>query len=236
MPSACDRLACSTPPAPARRPSAGAEVPAAYQPRSIHSWRWGASVPMVVESPWPGRTRVSAGRVAKSRSSMDRMIVGKSPPGKLGGAGAAREQGVAAEEHRGPLQAEAHGAGRVPGRQDGVQPEAADLDGRPVLEDEVVGRQHRRVRGGDADLVAGIPHGRHGLDVVPVAVGLEHLANPEPAAQVEQLVVLVGRVEQDGVAGLLAAQHVDVVVHRPDDHLMDLGLAVLVMHAAQPMD
>ena len=33
-----------------------------YQPRSIHSWRCGRSVPIVVSSPWPGSTIVSAGK------------------------------------------------------------------------------------------------------------------------------------------------------------------------------
>src|SRR4029450_9290400 len=53
-----------------------------YQPRSIHSWRWGISVAGVVGSPWPGSTRVSPGSVNR-RSSIERMMVGKSPPGKL---------------------------------------------------------------------------------------------------------------------------------------------------------
>ncbi len=113
---------------------------------------------------------------------------------------------------------------------DGVQPQPADLDHRLVVEDEVVGRQHLGVGRGDADVVAGVAHGRHGLDVVPVAVGLEHLAHVEPAAQVEQLVVLVGGVEQDGLAGLFASQDEDVVVDRSDDELVDLSLAVLVVH------
>ncbi len=52
----------------------------AYQPRSIHSCRWGRSAPIVVRSPWPGSTIVSAGSVSR-RSSIERMIVGKSPPG-----------------------------------------------------------------------------------------------------------------------------------------------------------
>ena len=51
-----------------------------YQPRSIHSWRCGRSVPIVVSSPWPGITIVSAGAGENSRSSIERMIVGKSPP------------------------------------------------------------------------------------------------------------------------------------------------------------
>src|SRR5205807_7536412 len=54
-----------------------------HQPLAIHSWRCGRSSPMVVSSPWPGITIVSGGRVAKSRFSIELMIVGKSPPGNL---------------------------------------------------------------------------------------------------------------------------------------------------------
>ena len=82
-----------------------------------------------------------------------------------------------------------------------MQAQAADLDDRVVLDDVVVGREHGGVLGGHADLVAGVAHGGHGLDVVPVAVGLEHPAHVEPLAQLEQLLVLVGGVEQHGVAG-----------------------------------
>jgi hypothetical protein len=44
-----------------------------------------------------------------------------------------------------------------------------------------------------------VADGGHRLDVVPVAVGLEHRAHAEAAAEVEQALVLVGGVEQDGV-------------------------------------
>ncbi len=114
----------------------------------------------------------------------------------------------------------------MPRREDGAQPEPADLDHRVVLEHEVVGGEHGGVGGSDADLVAGVAHGRDRLDVVPVAVGLEHLADPEGLAQLEQALVLVGGVEQHGVAGLAAADDVDVVVHRPDRDLGDLRLRV----------
>ncbi len=40
--------------------------------------------------------------------------------------------------------------------------------------------------------------------------------------------MLVGGVEQHGVAGLLAAQDEHVVVHGADHDLVDLGLSVLV--------
>ena len=67
----------------------------------------------------------------------------------------------------------------------------------------------------------------HGLDVVPVAVGLQHPAHAEALGQLEQLLVLVGGVEQHGVAGLLAAQHEHVVLVGPDDDLVDLEAAVV---------
>ena len=35
-----------------------------------------------------------------------------------------------------------------------------------------------------ATAIAGVAHRRHGLDVVPVAVGLEHLAHAEVLAQI----------------------------------------------------
>jgi hypothetical protein len=50
-------------------------------------------------------------------------------------------------------------------------------------------------------------------------------------AQLKELLVLVGRVEQDGVAGLLAAQDEHVVVHGADNQFVDLGLVVLEMES-----
>ena len=67
--------------------------------------------------------------------------------------------------------------------------------------------------------------------MIPVSVGLEDPTHAEPSAQLEKLLVLVGRVEQHGLTGPLAAQDEHVVVHRPHDEAVDLGLAVLVVHA-----
>ena len=80
----------------------------------------------------------------------------------------------------------------------------------------------RGVLGGDAHGVAGVAQLRHGLDVVPVAVRLEHPAHAEALAQLEQALVLVGGVEQHGVAGLGAAEDEDVVVDGSHHHLVDL--------------
>ena len=58
-----------------------------YQPRSIHSCRWGLSRPMVVSSPWPGMTMVSGAWEEKINSSMERMMVAKSPQGNSAAGG-----------------------------------------------------------------------------------------------------------------------------------------------------
>ena len=59
-----------------------------------------------------------------------------------------------------------------------------------------------------------------------MAVGLEHPAHAERLAQLEQLLVLVGGVDEHRVAGLLAAHDEHVVLVRPDDDLVDLGVGV----------
>ena len=64
------------------------------------------------------------------------------------------------------------------------------------------------------------------------SVGLQYPAHAEPLAQVEQLLVLVGRVDEHGVAGLAAAQHEHVVLVRPDNDAMDLEAAIGPMDCA----
>ena len=114
------------------------------------------------------------------------------------------------------------------------EPQATDLEQVVVLEQEVVGGQHVGVLGSYRHLVAGVAELRDGLDVVPVAVGLDDLAHAERAAELEQLLVLVGGVDEERVAGLAAAHDEDVVVVRPDDHLVNLDLLVLVVHDVLP--
>jgi hypothetical protein len=114
----------------------------------------------------------------------------------------------------------------VPGCEHGAQAEAAHLDDHVVVEREVVGVEHVGVGGGDAHVVAGVAHGGHGLDVVPVAVGLQDPAHAEGAAELQELLVLVGGVDEHGLARLPAAQDVHVVVHRSHHDAVDLGLVV----------
>ena len=54
-------------------------------------------------------------------------------------------------------------------------------------------------------------------------VRLHHLVHAEPLADLEQLLVLVGGVDEHGVARPAATQDVDVVVHRAHHDLVDLG-------------
>jgi hypothetical protein len=60
-------------------------------------------------------------------------------------------------------------------------------------------------------------------------MGLHHMADGEGTAQVEQPVVLVGCVDEDGVAGRSAPHDVDVVVHGADHHTVDLHRGVLIV-------
>src|SRR5690606_27221315 len=68
----------------ARRPAAAVQwlfcrsdsATATQWPRSSHSWRFGDSVPIVVEPPWPVSTTVRSGS-SKSVSVIDWMIVSK---------------------------------------------------------------------------------------------------------------------------------------------------------------
>ena len=147
---------------------------------------------------------------------------------------AAGEERVAGEEHRGALDEEAHRTRRVTRGVDRAQTQPADLEHVVVLEQQVVGREHGGVRGSHRHLVAGVAELRDRLDVVPVAVGLDDLAHAEALAELEQLLVLVGGVDEQGVAGLPAAHDEDVVVQRSDDDLVDLDLLVLVVHDVLP--
>ena len=63
-----------------------------------------------------------------------------------------------------------------------------------------------------------------------MAVGLDDLAHPEAAAELEELLVLVRRVDEESLAAHAASHDEDVVVERPDDHLVNLHLRVLVVH------
>ena len=71
---------------------------------------------------------------------------------------------------------------------------------RVVFEQQVIGRQHGGVGGRHGHLDAGLSHRGNGLDVVPVSMGLDHLADIEPAAQLKKAFVLVGGVDQHRLA------------------------------------
>ena len=84
------------------------------------------------------------------------------------------------------MEVERHRPRRMARIGDGLQPQPAHLEDGPVLQDEVVGGEHPGVGGRDRHRVAGVADGRNGLDVVPVAVGLDDLAHPEFLAHLEE--------------------------------------------------
>ena len=154
----------------------------------------------------------------------------KSPPSKPVLPGPPGKKGVAGEEQRGPLDGEADGAGRVARR--GQRTNAQVTDGELLLigENEVVARQHPGVRLGHRHRDPGVPHGGHRLDVVPVPVGLHHLVHAQVGADLEQGLVLVGGVDEHGIARPLRADHIDVVVHGADHYLVDFRRRIAPYH------
>src|SRR3954454_18598431 len=82
-----------------------------------------------------------------------------------GVAGAAGEQGVAAEEDGVTLEQERRGPRGVTGVVDGAQAEVADRDDLVVGDHEVVGGQHRRVVGRNADVDPRVANRLDRLDV-----------------------------------------------------------------------
>ena len=79
----------------------------------------------------------------------------------------------------------------------------------------------------------GVAHLRDGLDVVEVAVGREHPADAGGACHLEQQLVLVRGVDEDGFARARAPQHEDVVLVRPDDELVDADVGRFVVRGAR---
>ena len=127
------------------------------------------------------------------------------------------------------LEQEAGGAAGVAGRVDRPQAQIADLDHLVVGDREVVPGQHLGVLGRDPDVDPGVAHLGDGLDVVEVAVGGEDPPHPGGPGDLEQQLVLVGGVEQHGLAGALVAQDEHVVLVRPHDELVDPDVGGLVV-------
>ena len=173
-------------------------------------------------APWPGSTSVSAGRV-KSRRSIDSMIVLEvaarrtcvlpGPPGKRVSP-LNRIGWPSSRKHMEP--------GVWPGVVDGAQPQVADLDHRrrrgsrsrrPGASRRRRRRSRRRCRRRAPPATAWM------WSQWPWVVSTRaHAGRP---AQLEQQLVLVGGVDEHGVAGALAAHDEHVVLERPDDQLVD---------------
>ncbi len=89
--------------------------------------------------------------------------------------------------------------------------------------------QHLGVLGRDPDVDAGVAHLGDGLDVVEVAVGGEDPPDAGRPGDLEQQLVLVGRVDEHGLARAFVAQDEHVVLERPDDDLVDPDVGGLVV-------
>jgi len=98
---------------------------------------------------------------------------------------------------------------------DGLEAQPTHFEDGAVFDEKVVGGEHPGIGGRHRHGIAGVADGRDGLYVVPVAVGLEHLAHPEVPAHLEQQLVFVGGVDEDRLACLFAPDDVHVVVHGP---------------------
>ena len=154
------------------------------------------------------------------------MIVGKSPPWAVlpGPPG----KSVSPENRIGQsFQEEADRAHRVARRVDGVEAQLADLDDVAVGDHPVVGRQHRGVLAADADFEAGVAGGGDRPDVVEMAVGGEHPADPGGLGDGDDQVVLAGGVEEDGLARSLVPQDEHVVLPRADHELVEADAGIL---------
>ena len=162
------------------------------------------------------------------RLVIDSMIVSKSASSNDVLPGPAREQRVAAEQQRRALDVERDRTRRVPGVVDRVEAQPPDVDHLGVVDEHVVADvgQLGGVELGDGHLVAGLADRRHRLDVVPVAVRLEHPPHAEALAQLEQLLVLVGGVDQRRFTGAAAAHDEHVVLVRADDDPVHLDVGV----------
>ena len=179
------------------------------------------------------------------RSSIEVMIVAKSPPSKFVFPGPPGKSVSPVKSIGVPSSAKQMLPGVWPGRVQRAQAQVAHLVDGVVLEQVVVARQHPGVLGAHPHVDAGVADLFDGADVVPVAVGLEHRGDAESARDPQQPVVLVGRVEQRGLAGSPAAHHVDVVLDGSDDESVHLGQRVRpdqfdvvhapVCHSADPV-
>ena len=139
----------------------------------------------------------------------------------------AGEEGVAAEEKRFFFELEADGSRSVPGREDGAQFQIPDRNHHVILQQVVVAGKHPGIGRGDPHFVASISHFGNRSDVIPVAVGLEDSAHIERLAELEQALVFVCSIQEDGVASVLASDHKDVVVHRTHHEFVDFGVGVV---------
>lgn len=133
---------------------------------------------------------------------------GTRPPGK---------QGVSGEKYGCASHKKAHGTRGVAGGGDGGDLESTDSQGCVVIQREVIGGQHGGVLWSNCNLKPSLSEGRHGLNVVVVAMRFDDRAHPEAPCDVKEVVVFVGRVDKEGITRGSTTNHVDIVFPGPDN-------------------
>ena len=94
---------------------------------------------------------------------------------------------------------------------------------------QVVRGKHLRVIDTDAHVDSCVAHRDHCLDVIPVPVSGEYTTNSGGTSDFEQQLMLVCRIQQHGISGLLASDYVDIVLYGADNELVDQHIGVVVM-------
>jgi len=155
--------------------------------------------------------------------------------GKLGGSWPAGEQRVTGEQQRRSFHVKRDRSRRVAGVVDRTKTQTTDFDHLVVIEEDVVAHvgEHRRVECGDRHFETGFSQSRDGLDVIVMAVGLEHAPNPEGRTEFEQFLVLVGGIDEYGITRLSAPHHEHVVVVRTHHQFVHLDGGIVPVESVR---
>jgi hypothetical protein len=109
---------------------------------------------------------------------------------------------------------------------DGTQSEITNGKYDIIVNDVVVRGQHRGVSGAHPHVDTGFPHGGNSANVVPMTVRFKNARYAEVTSNLNESLVLVGRVNERRLSTPTTSHDVDIVVEWPDDKSMDVGCGV----------
>jgi len=111
----------------------------------------------------------------------------------------------------------------------GVETQTTNFHHFFVVQEHVVTDifQARCIEGSYCYFVTGLAQCGHRLDVIPVAMRLQHSSHAEGGAQLEQPVVFIGGVDEHGIAGGPTTNHEYVVVDGSDHQLVHLHVGIV---------